>query len=794
MMQEYNPFNYGIPASRPHFVGRWEQIKAMAHDLANPQGHSFALIGGRRFGKSSFLEALQDVLIQKLANTQPGQWHVFPVLVSLKSLPQRSSGRVFAHMLRTLYDYCTSPLTRKRLGLTLAFDVTQTQLAAFHDQTCSLDHFANILEEVIMLFEETYGSLRPVFLLDETEEILEQSWTEEIFSQLRSLIYVGKLRDNMRCVITGSSKIIDVREKGSPLFNILSVVYLEAIDDDTLREIIAWANNVPEDFAQAVLQQSGGHPYLAQFLMHHAWDSLHKGETPPISALINRFRSEAHGSLEQWQTDLGRAGLIAYQILADADSWLTEAQVKQHVQDESLIAHIGPALINLCYHGLVRQRGTWYEYRITGQLFKDWFTDEIRLTLHAHTTGSQTSPTSISSDPYADPSQLLPVPTHASDCQNLLEREAPIRALEGEPIVNVQLPTTTLPRYPTAYYDAMTKDSFPFLVSCEIDNTQPDCTIARITIEVTIQGFSETDSDTLIVPSGRCEQTSLQPRVTREKALSLTETKIANCHVLIKRQFNHGEQTLHNKTYEIQLLSCNTALYALQDDQGKLVYDLADYLAVFVTPHKQEITDFVLEASQKHPDKAFIGYPTWDTNHDDARKILRKQAEAFFVALKNHGLRYIFSPNSFGNQPDHVTQHIRLPWESLPQAQGQKGQASCLDSTLLFASLLESVNIDPLIVLISGHAFVGWHVLGQRERSSSPGRQIYDFLETTMIGEAAPFWQHSVSFDEALAEGNRKYMEARKRGDDQRPFLDAQGFLRVIDIATCRSRNINPLS
>jgi hypothetical protein len=771
MMQEYNPFNYGMPVSGQHFVGRWEQVKAMAHDLTNPQGHSFALIGGRRFGKSSFLEALQGVLIQKLASTQPGQWYVFPVLVSLKSLQERSSGGVFSLMLRIFYEYCSSPLTRKQLGLTLKLDITQTQLAAFYkqnEQTCSLERFANILEEVIMPFEETYGPLRPVFLLDEAEEILEQSWTEEIFSQLRSLIYVGKLRDYVRCVIAGSSQIIDVREKGSPLLNMLRVIYLEAMPDNAIREIIAWANNVQEDFTQAVLQQCGGHPYLAQFLMHHAWDSLSKGETSPISALVNRFRGEAHGSLEQWQADLGRTGLIAYQILVDADSWLTEAQVKQCVQDESLIAHIGVALINLCYHGLVQQRGTWYEYRVTGQLFKDWFTDKIRPTLHAHTTVEVTS------------------------------REPPINALDDEPIVDVQLPKAmkaTPPSYPTAYYDAMTIDSFPF-VRCEIDNTLPGCTIAKITIEVTIQGFSETYSDTLSVPSGRREQTCLLPRINREKALSLTETKIANCHVLVKRQFTYSEQTLHNKTYEIQLLSRNTALYALRDNQGKLARDLADYLAVFVTPHKQEIRDFVQEASQKHPGKAFSGYLAESTDHDDVRRILREQAEAFFVALKKRGLRYIFSPNSFGTQPDHIAQHVRLPWESLPQAQGQKGQASCLDSTLLFASLLEHAHIDPLIVLIPGHAFVGWHILGPGKRSTLPEKQEYDFLETTMIRETTPLWQSNsnFNFNDALEEGDRRYREAKERGDDQRPFLDAQRFLRVIDIAMCRSRNINPLA
>ena len=53
-----NPFNFGTPVNPQKLIGRWEQIEAVANDLINAGGHSHAVVGGRRFGKSSFLDAL----------------------------------------------------------------------------------------------------------------------------------------------------------------------------------------------------------------------------------------------------------------------------------------------------------------------------------------------------------------------------------------------------------------------------------------------------------------------------------------------------------------------------------------------------------------------------------------------------------------------------------------------------------------------------------------------------------------------------------------------------------------
>ncbi len=86
-----NPFNFGTPVPHYKFVGRWDQINAIVEDLVNSEGHSHAVIGGRRFGKSSFLEALQNDLIQRLSKADTGNWYIFPILINLKRLENDSA-------------------------------------------------------------------------------------------------------------------------------------------------------------------------------------------------------------------------------------------------------------------------------------------------------------------------------------------------------------------------------------------------------------------------------------------------------------------------------------------------------------------------------------------------------------------------------------------------------------------------------------------------------------------------------------------------------------------------------
>ena len=304
-------------------------------------------------------------------------------------------------------------------------------------------------------------------------------------------------------------------------------------------------------------------------------------------------------------------------------------------------------------------------------------------------------------------------------------------------------------------------------------------------IEVTIRGISEPYRDMFHISSGQLEQCVLLPRLSKDAIMKLTEISRPTCWVYVKRESEDYPRVLHDKDYEIELYAYDTALLAMWTPDGQLAEDLADYLAVFVTPHQSDVEQLVRLAVERHPKQAMPGYQGAEyivngqrqVNLAEARNISQLQAKAFFETLKKEvRLRYTNALGNFGKQPHQTTQRVRVPFISLANNLGL-GQANCVDGAVLFASLLENLDMEPLIVLVPGHAFVGWRIWR--------GVDDYDFLETTMIATR--------SFQAALDKGNSRYQAARQNGYSERSLFHPEGFMRVVDIAACRRQKINPL-
>lgn len=733
-----NPFNFGTPVSPKKFVGRWDQVEKISDDLLNVDGHSHAIIGGRRSGKSSFLEALQYVLLERLKQSKPGGWYVLPLFINLKKFTKDSLEAVFGLILNTLFDFFNLKHIKRRLGVNLNLELVGTKLDSFKSKKrrkCSLSEFSDIFDEFLERFANSCGTLRLVLLLDEIEEVIGKDWTEDLFSQLRSLAYEGWIKNYIRYVIAGSSEVIDIKETGSPLLNILKLTYLVSLTEKDTLKIIKRAGSVPTDVAEMVMRQSGGHPFITQYLMHYLWESdISKSSGETVLALSNRFSHERYIDLERWQLGIGKSGRFTYKFLAKANDWLTEAEVRELTNNPKL--RVGPGLVALCYHNLAIHDGTWTRYRCNGDLFRTWFLNDFLSTMNAQEKSSTTT----------------------------------VKISDNTPIVDVQFRTPILP---TAYCHSLTAKEYPFII-CKIDNSGCNCTNSLLIIQAAIQGFSEICSDTIIVPSGQIEQTQMLPKIKRNSILELNEIRPAQCRVTVQKQVDASQILIHDKVYDLRLHATDTALLATLAEDDSVEEDLSDYLSVFVTPHTPEVEEIIAKAANRHPDLQMVGYQG-ATNLDKARDIVRSQAKAFFNTLKkDYELVYTNAPLNFGKLSRQVTQRVRLPKISLKEG---KSQANCIDGTVLFSTLLQSIGIEPLIVIVPGHAFVGWRIW--------PGTEEYDFLETTMIGYR--------TFEDALKSGNEGYNNALGEGLDKKELFDPDGFIRIVDVAACRRKGIDPL-
>ena len=67
------------------------------------------------------------------------------------------------------------------------------------------------------------------------------------------------------------------------------------------------------------------------------------------------------------------------------------------------------------------------------------------------------------------------------------------------------------------------------------------------------------------------------------------------------------------------------------------------------------------------------------------------------------------------------SQHVRLIDESI-----NNSQANCVDGSVLFASLLRKIDIEPVLVFVPGHCYLAFYL--------DPEGQNLVGLETTLIG------------------------------------------------------------
>lgn len=145
----------------------------------------------------------------------------------------------------------------------------------------------------------------------------------------------------------------------------------------------------------------------------------------------------------------------------------------------------------------------------------------------------------------------------------------------------------------------------------------------------------------------------------------------------------------------------------------------AQLLARWVTPHDESILQLVSQAERLTRGGRLRGYNQVPGINLETQ--VRQQAGAVFQALKQSRISYVSSIYTFGNYPGE-TQRIRLPRETLAL-----NNANCIDVSVVFASAMENLGMQPVIVIVPGHAFTGVRL--------GPNSQKILYLDLTVLPE-----------------------------------------------------------
>jgi very-short-patch-repair endonuclease len=237
---------------------------------------------------------------------------------------------------------------------------------------------------------------------------------------------------------------------------------------------------------------------------------------------------------------------------------------------------------------------------------------------------------------------------------------------------------------------------------------------------------------------------------------------------VLKFTLQHGSETI---------ATCDHDLRVLARDEWPGMNSGGELLAAFVMPNDPAIANILKVAGDVltgHGHRSALdGYQSGDPG----RAYLLVAALWSAVAAKS--LTYANPPRSF----EAVGQKTRRPTTVLSE-----GLATCLDSTLLFAAAIEAVGLNPVVVMVQGHCFVGaWLVektlpqIIERDcseiRKAIDGRELVTF-ETTLITSRPP-----ALFEDAVRTAREQTKLARE-----------SGFIAAIDIERSRMAQIRPLA
>jgi hypothetical protein len=243
-----------------------------------------------------------------------------------------------------------------------------------------------------------------------------------------------------------------------------------------------------------------------------------------------------------------------------------------------------------------------------------------------------------------------------------------------------------------------------------------------------------------------------------------------------------GLTTVLEKTVALRPVS--EALYFVRDGTDSV--DLSWIFAAYVDENDAVTARIADLALQSGVVDKFTGY-----RDADASQVYR-QVWSVWQALIAHGIRYSNADPGIARGPHEFSQRVRLLEETWNDR-----SANCIDGSVLIASVLQRIGLRSFLVLVPGHAFVGFYIDADAHRAA--------YLETTLLGAVPPSLRAMpdfastldtqdasragiASFAAALASGSARYARVSNRMDGRhRPDY------AVIDIADARAFGIEPI-
>ena len=248
--------------------------------------------------------------------------------------------------------------------------------------------------------------------------------------------------------------------------------------------------------------------------------------------------------------------------------------------------------------------------------------------------------------------------------------------------------------------------------SCIAIRVKSPSAYSRIRIEVAETPFFSRSVSEFVLDKARKEYTIYPDIIWNYEALK-NNSQAEPISVAINVVLNGKDLGQRVRTFSVR--SINECMLGYVENATRF-RDTGIFFAAYVNEENPMIDQILREALNTRIVNRFLGYQS------KTKGAVDKQVYALWNVLQKRKFRYSSVSNSSLSSNVVYSQRVRTFDDSMLSS-----QINCVDGSVLIASLLRAINIDPILVRTPGHMFVGYYTDKSHKEAN--------FLETTMIGD-----------------------------------------------------------
>lgn len=248
--------------------------------------------------------------------------------------------------------------------------------------------------------------------------------------------------------------------------------------------------------------------------------------------------------------------------------------------------------------------------------------------------------------------------------------------------------------------------------SCVAVRVRSGKSYSRVRVEVAETPFFARSVSEFVLEKPRTEYVIFPDIIWNYEALK-NNSQAEPISVAVTVEINGKDLGQRVRTFSVR--SINECLLGYVTN-GTKFHDTGIFFAAYVNEENPMIDRLLREALNTRIVNRFLGYQAGNAEAVD------KQVYALWNVLQKRNFRYSSVSNTSLSSNVVFSQRVRTFDDAL-----ESSQINCVDGSVLFASLLRAINIDPILVRTPGHMFVGYY--------TDSSHKDMNFLETTMIGD-----------------------------------------------------------